>query len=158
MDYLALYSIYNEYCIQAAMLFFVIAWFIFAYVLQIDECDDIGSIVINTTTAPFVSMVIFATLLGSAGQYVAEQTDEYKFGYNEFPNTEIYDEIIEIHNENWNNSISKKLDDRLWLYKIGFEDAMDNADKQKSKTLENSLENQTNDRTDNILQRIYNVS
>ena len=146
MDYLSIYSLISDYVLLMSILSFIVVLVVF-----MRECDNSSD-----HTVPIISAGIVTVILCVCG-YAAEHTYEYNAGYNDFPNNDTYNEIIEIHNQQ-DIGIFPKLDDRLCLYKLGWEAAKKENDKQMMENTETALKNQITNQTNNLVQKIYNES
>jgi hypothetical protein len=151
MDYLAIYSLVSDYVLPVSILSFIVVLVVFMC-----ECDNPSDPTVPIISAGIVTVILFVCFAWCIG-YTAEHTYEYNAGYNYFPNNDTYNEIIEIHNQQ-DIGIFPKLDDRLCLYKLGWEAAKKENDKQMMENTETALKNQITNQTNNLVQKTYNES
>ncbi len=151
MDYLSIYSLISDYVLPMSILSFIVVLVVF-----MRECDNSSDHTVPIISAGIVTVILFVCFAWCIG-YTAEHTYEYNAGYNYFPNNDTYNEIIEIHNQQ-DIGIFSKLDDRLYLYKLGWEAAKKENDKQMMENTETALKNQITNQTNNLVQKIYNES
>jgi hypothetical protein len=151
MDYLLIYGLVSDHILSISILFFITTIAVFLHTR-----DDSSDPVYPIMSAGILTMILIVCS-GWCGGYAAEHTHEYSTGYEAFPDNTTYNGIIEIRGQQ-DDFISSKLDDRLFLYKLGWEDAKKEHDKQTMENTETALKNQIDNQTENLLQKMYNES